>query len=214
MLSSLRPSSSGNDLAARQDGDILEHGLAAIAEAGGFYGADIEGAAEVVDDKGGESLAFDVLCDDEKGLSSLGDLLEYGKKVFHVGNFLVMDENEGVFEDCGHGVAVGHEIRRGVAAVELHAFDKIDRRVHGFGLFDRDDAVFSDLFHRIGDLVADIGVVVGGYGGYVRDFLFFLDFLGAFLDFFNRNRNGHIDAALETHRIHAGGHGLEAFLDY
>ena len=62
--------------AAGDDGDVFEHGLAAIAEAGGLDGDDLEGAAELVDDEGGEGFAFDVLGDDQQGLAGLGDLAE------------------------------------------------------------------------------------------------------------------------------------------
>src|SRR5262249_48204935 len=50
-----------NELTAGEDRDVLEHGLAAIAEAGGFDGGNLEPAAERVDDEGGERLAFHVL---------------------------------------------------------------------------------------------------------------------------------------------------------
>ena len=52
----------------------------------------------------------------------------------------------------------------------------------GLGLLDRDDAVLADLLHGVGDLLADLGVVVGGDGGDVGDLLFFLDLLGGLLD--------------------------------
>src|SRR5260221_10224184 len=55
--------------AAGDDGDVFEHGLATVAEAGGLDGADLEGAAELVDDEGGERFAFDLLGDDQHRLS-------------------------------------------------------------------------------------------------------------------------------------------------
>ena len=172
----------GDDLAAGEDGDVLEHGLAAVAEAGGLDGADGEGAAEVVDDEGGEGLAVDVLGDDEEGLAGLGDLLEHGEEVLHVGDLLVVDEDVGVLEDGGHGVAVGGEVGGDVAAVELHALDEVDGGVHGLGLLDGDDAVLADLLHGVGDLLADLDVVVGGDGGDVGDLVLLLDLLGVLLD--------------------------------
>jgi hypothetical protein len=53
-------------LAAGEDGDVLEHGLATIAEAGGLDGAHLQGAAQLVDDQRGQGLAFDVLGDDQQ----------------------------------------------------------------------------------------------------------------------------------------------------
>ena len=46
-------------LAGGQDGDVLEHRLAAIAEARRLDGRDLEPAAQLVDDQGGQRLALD-----------------------------------------------------------------------------------------------------------------------------------------------------------
>ena len=53
----------GDDLAAGQDRDVLQHRLAAIAEARRLDRDDVDRAAELVDDEGGERLAVDVLGD-------------------------------------------------------------------------------------------------------------------------------------------------------
>ena len=62
--------------AAGEDGDVFEHGLAAVAEARSLDGADLERAAQLVDDEGGQGFAFDVFGDDQHGAAGLGDLLE------------------------------------------------------------------------------------------------------------------------------------------
>ena len=54
----------GDDLAAGEDRDVLEHRLAALTEAGGLDGDRLERAADLVDDERGERLALDVLGDD------------------------------------------------------------------------------------------------------------------------------------------------------
>ena len=54
----------------------LQHGLAAVAEAGRLDGDGLEGAADLVDDQGREGLALDVLGDDQQRLAGLHDLLE------------------------------------------------------------------------------------------------------------------------------------------
>ena len=58
-------------LAAGQDRDVLQHGLAAIAEARRLHGRDLEAAAQLVDHERGERLAFHVLGDDEQRLAGL-----------------------------------------------------------------------------------------------------------------------------------------------
>ena len=55
----------GDDLATGEDGDVLQHRLAALAEAGGLDGDRLERAADLVDDERGERLALDVLGDDQ-----------------------------------------------------------------------------------------------------------------------------------------------------
>jgi hypothetical protein len=52
---------------------------------------------------------------------------------------------------------IGHEVRREVAAVELHALDRVERRLEALGLLDGDHAVLADLVHRVGDELADLG---------------------------------------------------------
>src|SRR6185295_9497098 len=53
----------GDDGAAREDRDVLQHGLATITEARGLHGRDLQDAADVVDHEGRERFAFDVLGD-------------------------------------------------------------------------------------------------------------------------------------------------------
>ena len=55
-----------DDLAAGQDGDITEHFLAAVAEAGGLDGDAGEGAAQLVHNQRGQRFAFHVLSDDQQ----------------------------------------------------------------------------------------------------------------------------------------------------
>jgi hypothetical protein len=71
----------GDDLSAGEDGHVLQHRLAAVAEAGGLDGDGVERAADLVDHQRGEGLTLDVLGDDHEGLARLHDLLEHGEEV-------------------------------------------------------------------------------------------------------------------------------------
>ena len=53
-------------LAAGEDRDVLEHGLAAVAEAGRLDGGDVQRATQLVHDEGGQRFAFHFLGDDEQ----------------------------------------------------------------------------------------------------------------------------------------------------
>ena len=80
-------------------------------------------------------------------------------------------------------------------------------------LFHRDDAVLADLLHRVGDGVADVGVAIGGDGAHLRDGLVVLYVLGQLLHFGDHRFHGLLDAALQGHRIGAGGDSLHAFAE-
>ena len=60
-----------DERAAGEDGDVAEHRLAAIAEARGLHGTDVQHAAELVDDQGRQRFAFDVFGDDQQRLARL-----------------------------------------------------------------------------------------------------------------------------------------------
>ena len=63
-------------LAAGEDRDIFEHGLAAVAEARSLYGRNLQAAAQLVDDEGRERFAFDILGDNQERLGGLHNRLQ------------------------------------------------------------------------------------------------------------------------------------------
>ncbi len=110
-------------------------------------------------------------------------------------------------------VRVVDEVGRQVAAVELHAFDDFQLVLQRLAVFDGDDAFLADLVHRLGDDLADVGVGVGGNGADLGDFLGGRAGLGDLLQLFDDGGHGLVDAALQVHRVHAGGDVLHAFAD-
>ena len=79
--------------AAGEDGDVAQHGLAAVAEAGGLDRAHVQHAAELVDHQRRQGLALDVLGDDQQRLARLGDLLQQRHQVAEVGDLLLVDQD-------------------------------------------------------------------------------------------------------------------------
>jgi len=100
----------GDGLAAGQDRDVLQHGLATITKARSLDGSDVQRAAQLVHDEGRERFAFHVLSDDRQRTAALGDLLEQGEQVFHRRNFLFVDEDVGVLKNGFHALRIGHEV--------------------------------------------------------------------------------------------------------
>ena len=146
----------GDDLAAGEDRDVLEHALAAVAEARRLDGDAGERAAQLVHDERREGLALDVLGDDQQRLARLDDLLEDRQHVADGADLLVGDEDVGILEDRLHAVLVGDHVGRDVALVELHALGELEVHAERLALLDVDDAVLADLLDGVGDDVADL----------------------------------------------------------
>ena len=124
-----------------------------------------------------------------------------------------MQEDQRVFEGGNHFLGVGHEVGRQVPAVELHALDDFQRRFGGLGFLDGDDTLVADLLHRLGDIVADLLFAVGRDRADLGNFRRGGDLGGTRLEVLDDFGDGEIDAALEIHRVHAGGNELDAFVD-
>ena len=203
-----------DDGTSGEDCDVLEHFLAAVAESGGLYCSHLEGAAEAVHDEGGKSLALDILSNNKEGFAFTGDRLENWHQLFHAGDLLVGKEDVSVVEDGFHLVAVGHEVRRNVAAVELHAVNDLDLSFGALGFLDGDYAVFLDLCHGVGDEFADIGVVIGGNGSDLLDLAEVVaDFLALLLEVGDNGSDCFVDTPLEVHRICTGGDVLDTYVN-
>ena len=198
------PRSSEIGCAAGQDGDVLQHGLAAVAEARRLHGRHLQAAAQLVDHQRRQRLALDVLGDDQQRLAGLHHGLEDRQQGLERGELLLVDQDVGVLELGDHLLGVGDEVGREVAAVELHALDHVEFGLGGLGLLDRDHALVADLLHGLGDHVADRRVAVGRNGADLGDLVVGRDLLGAGLELLHDRFNRQVDAALEVHRVHAG----------
>src|SRR3954449_1453989 len=201
-----------DDLGAREDGDVLQHALAAVTEAGGLDGHAGEGAAQLVHDEGREGLALDVLGDDQQRLAGLDDLLQDREDVPDGADLLVGDEDERILEGRLHALLVRDHVRRDVALVELHALGELEVHAERLALLDVDHAVLADLLDGVGDDVADL-VVAGRDGGDAGDLVLARDLLGLRADVLDDLVDRALDAALEAERIGAGRDVLQALAD-
>ena len=127
---------------------------------------------------------------------------------------LLVDQDVGVFQDALHLGRIGDEVGREVAAVELHALDPLDFGGQALALVDGDDAVLADLFHGVGQQLADLGVVVGGDAADLGDlFLLVLDRDRHALELVGDVGHGPLDPFLELDGIDAGDDGPEALVE-
>jgi hypothetical protein len=120
-----------------------------------------------------------------------------------------VDEHDRILQHDFHPFGIGHEVRRQIAAVELHAFDDVERGVRALGFFDRDDAVFAHPVHCFGDDPPDGLIMVRRDGADLGDHRPG-DGLGHLLER-NRDRlDGLFDATLDFHGVRASGDVLRA----
>ncbi len=197
-------------LGAGEDGDVLEHGLAAVAITGGLHRGDLQHALELVDHQGGEHFALDVLGNHQQRAFGLGDFLQQGHQLGDRADLLFVDEDVGFVELADHLVLVGHEMGRKIPAVELHTFDEFDIRLEALARFDGDDAVAADALEGLGHDLANFAVVVGGDAGDVDDVvgLADVDGLGQRLELGDGGLGAFFHATLEGHGVGSGGQVL------
>ena len=202
----------GNDLAAGQDGDILQHLLAAVAETGRLDGNAGEGSAQFVQNQRGQSLALDVLCDNQQLLAGLHQLLQKGQDFLNVGNLLVGNQNQRIINDGFHLVGIRHHVGGQVAAVKLHTLDDLGIGLGGLGLLDGNHAVSRDLLHCIGNQLTD-DLITGGNSTDTGDILLAVDLLGIVDQRRDSGVHSLLHALTQNHGVRAGGHILHALAD-
>src|SRR5882724_6501428 len=145
----------GDDRAARENGNVLQHGFAAIAEARRLDGGDFDDAADRVDDQRGKRFAFHIFRNDQQLPATLRNGFQQGQQFANVGDLLVNQQHQRLVELGALALLIVDEIRREVAAVELHAFDHFELVLEARTFLNRDHALFADLRHRIGDGLAN-----------------------------------------------------------
>ncbi len=122
-----------------------------------------------------------------------------------------MQQDQAVFHVGDHFVRVGNKVRREVAAIKLHAFHNFGFCFQTFVFLNGDNTFVANALHGVRDLVADSGFAVGGDGANLSDFVAVFHFTGGILNGGNHVGNSKVDAALEVHRVHAGGYAFHAF---
>ena len=202
-----------NDLPTGEDGDVLQHRLAAITKARGLDADDVEHTADLVQDEGGEGFAVNVLGQDEQlAAANLDHFLQQGDDIGSGRNLLVVDQDVGILNAGFHVLGVGDEVGRNITAIELHTFDVLGLELEALGFFNGDNAVFADLVHHIGDQLAN-DAVLGRDGSNVGNLVFGGDFDSFFADVFSNGLGGGFNATLEQHGVDASGQVLHALGD-
>ena len=120
----------------------------------------------------------------------------------------------GSSSDGLHALLVGDEVRRDVALVELHALDELELDAERVGLLDRDDAVLADLVHAPRRSSSPIAGSAAEIDATCAISSLASTSLACFSIDFDDGLDGLLDAALQRHRVGAGGDVLHAALDH
>ena len=202
-----------NDTAGKY-GYIFEHLFATVAKARSLDSTYLQRTTQTVYYQRSQSLAVDVLGNDEQRTTALCRCLQYGKHIFQCRYFLVIDEDVGVLHLALHLLGVGNEIGRDITAVELHTFNNLYGRIGTLGLLNGDNTIFFHLAHSLGNELAYLLVVVGrdaGYRLYLREVVAYL--LGLGFDTLNHFGNSFVDTAFQVHGIGTGRNVLQTYVD-
>ena len=148
-------------LAAGENSDVLEHALTTVAVCRSLDCADVQNAAELVENEGGQSLAVDVLSHDEQRCALLLDSLKDRQDVLDGGNLVVSHEDVRIVQLSGESLVVGCEVRGNVTLVKLHTLNSVDVDAEGLGLLNGDDAVLANNVHSVGNLATDDWITCG-----------------------------------------------------
>ena len=72
-----------------------------------------------------------------------------------------MDQNVWILKLDLHFFSIRNEIRRQIAAVELHSFNNLQIGVERLGFLDRDDTGIANRIHRLRQHVTNFSVTIG-----------------------------------------------------
>ena len=110
-------------------------------------------------------------------------------------------------------LGVVDEVGRDVAAVELHALDRLELVVQRAAVLHGDDALLADLVHGARNEAADLDVAVGRDSRDLRDLRAARDLDALRLEVLRHGRDGLHHAAAQVHRVQARGDALAALAE-
>jgi hypothetical protein len=209
-----QPELLGDERRAADQRDVGQRRLALVAESRRLDRAGLDDAPHGVEDERGQHVVVHVLRDDEERGACLHGRFQHRDEHLRRRQPLLAHEHEGLVEHDGLALDLVDEVRRQEAAVELQALDDLELGGDAGAVLDRDGPLPADPGDRLGDDVADGGVVVGGDGGDVRDLRVVDAGLRHLLERRHDGLHAPLDAALELHRVHAGGEILQALDDH
>ena len=196
-------------LTTGQDGDVLEHGLASIAEFRRLDRRGLEDALEIIDDERRERFALDLFRDDEQRFAGFRHGFEQRQQLAQSCDLLLVQQEQRLFQLCHLNLRLVDEIGRQVAAIKLHAFHRLELILKTRPVLDGDGSFLAHFPHRFGDHLADGGIAVGRYGAHLGNGFGIRAGLRQAFELGHGRVGRQIDSTLQVHGIHAGRDALK-----
>ena len=198
-------------MATAENGNVLQHGLAALTKARGLDGDRLECAPNLVDYQGRQGFTLNVFGDDDKGFARLHHFFQYWKHVLNRRDLRANQQHVGVIEHALHPLRVSYEVRRDVTLVEPHTFNEVEFHTKGLALFYGDHSVGADFLQSFGDHRTDLRVR-GRDCGHVRDLRGVgINFYCTLFDRIHRGNHCGLDTFFEHHRVGSRSNVAESF---
>ncbi|CAB5132789.1 unannotated protein [freshwater metagenome] len=147
-----------DDLTTGEDGNVLQHGLAALTKTRSLDSNRLEGATDLVNHQCGKSFSVNIFSDDHQRTTGLHDLFQDWQHVTDGRDLRRHQQDVRVFKNNFHPLRVSHEVGRDIALVETHSFNKIHFHTEGLAFFDGDHSVFADLVNGVRNHRADFSI--------------------------------------------------------
>ncbi len=202
----------GNNIAAGQGSDILQHSFLAVAKARSLNSHAGECATQFVNNQSSSGFALNVVSDNQQLTASLHNFFQNRQQFLHGSNFLLNQQNEWVVQNSFHFIGISYHVGADIAAVKLHAFNHIAGGFKGLAVFNGDNAVFANFFHGLGNQFADFRVI-GGNRSNLSNSLFAFNLTRILFDVFHSSVNRFVNAAFQDNRVGAGGNILNALVN-
>ena len=202
-----------NNRSTCQGCNILQHSLATIPESGSLYGNGFKCTAQLVDYESCQGFAFYIFGNNQKFLTGLYYFFQGRQHFLNGCDFTIRYHNIRFGHNGFHLIRIRYHVRRNIPAIELHTFYNGQLRTHGFRFFNRNNAVFTDLFHSIGNQAAYF-FISRGNGSDLCNGFFIVDFNSTLLNFFYQAFDSLFYTAFQNHRIGTGCNITHAFLNH
>ena len=201
----------GDNSAAGQNRDVLQHGFAAVAKTGSFHRNGFQNTANAVHHQSCQCFAFNIFGNNQQGAAGFGHLFQHRQQVADVADFFIKQQHKRIVQACDLFFQIVHKVRRQVATVKLHPFNHFQLVFQRFAVFHGDHAFFAHFLHRIGDDFAHLLIRVSRNRAHLRDLLVGFARFGDVCQLAHQRRNRFVNAAFQIGGVHASGNVFHAF---